>query len=96
MSAAPSFSAQAHDWGHPQLRSTPFTLGATRDDARASSRGTLAPNWTIVGGWLGFVETVRSLTLLAYVVLLKEYVQTAVSRKAVAIKLLGQDHRRPA
>lgn len=58
--AAPKVSAQAHDCGHPQLRSTPWVEGATRADARASSKGSFAPNWTIVGGWFGCVETVRS------------------------------------
>lgn len=50
ISAAPSVSAHAQDCGQPQLRSTPPTYGMTRDEARASSCGTFAPNWTIVGG----------------------------------------------
>lgn len=61
MSAAPSVSAQAHDWGQPQLRSTPETKGAARAEARASSRGLLAPNWRIVGGWTPWVDMVRSI-----------------------------------
>ena len=61
MSAAPSVSAHAQDCGQPQLRSTPPTYGATREEARASSWGTLAPNWTIVGGWGPRVAIVKSI-----------------------------------
>lgn len=61
MSAAPRVSAHAHDCGHPQLRSTPDTNGAASDDARASSRGVLAPNWRIVGGCAAVVDIVRSI-----------------------------------
>lgn len=44
ISAAPRVAAQAHDCGHPQLRSTPLAEGATRVAARESSWGSLAPN----------------------------------------------------
>ena len=58
--AAPKVSAQAHDWGQPQLRSTPFTYGATRDVALDTSKGELAPNWTIVGTVGPAVDMVKS------------------------------------
>lgn len=58
--AAPRVSEQAHDWGQPQFRSTPLLNGATREEALASSCGTLAPNWTIVGGWGPLVDIVKS------------------------------------
>lgn len=62
MRAAPRVEEQAHDWGQPQLRSTPEVNGTTREEARASSWGTLAPNWTMVGGWGPAVEMVKSLS----------------------------------
>lgn len=58
--AAPRVSAQAHDCGQPQLMSTPFTYGATRDAARDTSRGELAPNWTIVGTVGPAIDMVKS------------------------------------
>ena len=96
--AAPSVSAHAHDWGQPQLRSTPLTKGAARTDARESSRGLLAPNWRMVGGWGPEVEMVRSgedqhrsSAEENHGVRL-----TSVSGKAAPVELLGQDHRGPA
>lgn len=56
--AAPRVSAQAQDWGQPQLMSMPFTWGARSVVVRAISRGELTPSWAIVGGGLG--EVVKS------------------------------------
>jgi hypothetical protein len=60
ISAAPRVSAQAHDWGQPQFRSTPETWGAMRDVARENSRGEEAPNWIIVGIADGVEGSVKS------------------------------------
>ena len=58
ISAAPRDSAQAQDWGQPQLMSIPFMYGARRVVVREISRGLLTPSWAIVGGEVG--ERVKS------------------------------------
>lgn len=81
--AAPSVSEQAHDCGQPQLMSTPPAYGATRDDARDTSAGELAPNWTIVGGWGPAVDIVKSVThLLARSAVVRESSGASVGRDA--------------
>lgn len=106
MRAAPSVSAQAHDWGQPQFRSTPLQCDATSVDALASSRGTLAPNWTMVGGCFPRVEMVKSAGQREQRKKAGEGKKpqthrkssrlTTISGKPVSIELLGQNHGRPA
>jgi hypothetical protein len=48
-------SAQAQDWGQPQLMSTPLTWGARRCVVRNISSGEFTPSWRIVGGGVGLV-----------------------------------------
>lgn len=77
------------------MRSTPEANGATSDEARASSRGTLAPNWTMVGGW--GVEMVKSKGGEWEVEGGRGGGQrTAVPRELVAVELFGEDHGGPA
>ncbi len=68
-------------------------------DARASSRGTFAPNWTIVGGCEPRVEMVKSGGMSGGCMrqeMGREGERTAVSSKVVAVELFGQDHGSPA